>query len=368
MHIKQLGIALLVILLYSCATIIYHATRPTVVPSTRSTVAPPCRLIANDVDFPPVPAGTAVFSMVTQRELPRAYHMGFETFFRHHPNATLVVYHGQPPFPVDPRFAEHGFRIEMRPIDLPALVERVRAALPTLQAAVFDTDTWRGPVQWMMAQRAMALADFYRLALVYLEGGSWIDADGLYLRPLTLLRNALPCHQHIDPNAPSVLACAALPGDGSVLPSAVYCTNGILGNWAPRHAFLAAALLRIAGAWDRASNNVKWNYSSVALGGHLFIDTLVHGNLPPDDWPNLYPLERLYGAWVGDHALVEQLGAGASEAAQLRNLEERRAFSMQLYSYVALSRAAMGAAFAPGTLLRALWYRNCVFSCHEQLW
>jgi len=220
------------------------------------------------------------------------------------------------------------------------------------------------------------MADFLRISLLYLYGGSWIDADAIYMRPLTL-RNGIPCHQKIDPDAPSWIQC---DGSGGMYPfdrhrqiiagQTFYCTNGILGGFEKGHPFLRKALLRMAYA-ERTSRGFALPYRYVMLGGHLFVDMLVNSTAPEihhplklsfSEWPNMYSLERLFGFFF-----LFELEAQFSNNVErmVKELEDRQVFSVQVYGGNARDPAIMRALFAEGTTYGTLWRRNCVFSCKE---
>jgi hypothetical protein len=312
--------------------------------------------------------------MSTSAVLPRAYWLGLETFFRHHPNHTLFLLApaALAGTGVVERFRAHGFQLTHIQLDIERLISLAVERLPELRALVFDTPQWRHEIRPHVMRHAMVLADFARLVLLYAHGGSWIDADALYLRPLTAgLHNALPCHERIDRDAPNWLQCDPLTQQllpfvrsrAVVRGASLYCTNGVMAAWDREHPFLAEALRRIVRAWPAAQAKA---YTMMALGGHLLVDTLVaDGRVMRDaEWPQLVPLAQLYGAWVGDDLSAQY---GAHTAAKVRDLTARGAYSMQLYGFTALAPDAMRDAFRPGTLWRALWQRHCVFTCAETI-
>ncbi|XXQ31594.1 Alpha 1,4-glycosyltransferase domain-containing protein [Plasmodiophora brassicae] len=326
-----------------------------------------CRVLPWSVDYIIPNELNHAFSVVTQPSIPRAYSVGYETFFRHHPSATLYIISNVES--VDRSFERNGFRVVLVPLDLQLIMDQLLEALPSMKATVFDTDVWRNQIVPYMMAHPMVLSDFIRLAMLYMYGGSWIDADAIYLRPFAF-RNALPCHDRIIVGQPYVQCddsnVVHIPFNGSmpVRPGrSFYVTNGIMGGWERHHPFIRKALLRMPTAFVD---------TLTALGGILLVDTLVHTALTDpgptdllvDEWPNLYDIDQLFGFFNVDE-FAERWHGNVPD--MIDDLARRRVYSVQIMSGTYEKASLMQDAFADGSLYATLWLRNCVFSCHEPI-
>ena len=332
----------------------------------------PCKLNPRLSNYPIDPKINHAFSVVTNSKLPRAYNMGYETFFYNNPNATLYIIGS--PSNIDPRFEKHGFKIVMMPLEIKTIITKLLEEIPELDVLVFNTAEWTNHLLPNINSTPMAYADFMRISLLYLYGGTWIDADAIYLKAFTF-KNAIPCHQKIDYDAPSWLQC---DDDGNSLAydrkrpyikdQTFYCTNGILGGFDPGHPFLKKVLKRISIAHQLA----KSSYLRFALGGHLFVDALSNTSLRPhplrvqlDEWPNLYDLDRMFGFfWIADLSSKFPNDANLTRK-MIDDVYQREVYSIQIYGANAFNDQAMINLFENGSFHHQLWMRNCIFSCQE---
>jgi len=341
----------------------------------------PCRFADPKNEFDePMPADIShAFSMaVNYPTFPRAFIMGYETFFRYHPNATLYIYTTLKE--IDPRFAQHGFKVVLVPWNLTDLIRQLVEVVPEMDTMVFDTREWKTNITTMMSQHFMMVADFTRLILLYLHGGSWIDADAIYMRPFTF-RNAIPCFDQHWPPEPSFVQCTddkrpVIPYDTShpfVTDKAFYCTNGILGGFGKGHPFFRKALIRIAMAWRTAEP--FQHHRILSIGAHLFVDLLANTTnskiphphrLAPHEWPNLYDLDRLYGYLMDPGVLEARFKKNWTR--MMEDFEERKVFSLQIYHFWYVSADGMKMLFEEnGThgFFYLAWKKHCLFSCDD---
>jgi len=343
----------------------------------------PCGYIDDPlVDLPMPKDINHAFSMVLTRNkpIPRAYLMGLETFFKNNPNMTLYVYGDVAE--IDPRFVEGGYKLVLVHLNLTDLMEKLVAEIPDM-TSVFTHQTWE-PIVLFMKSKIMVMADFVRLSLLYLHGGTWFDADSLVLRPFTW-RNALPCFQDAWVKDQLVVLCTPertvkniyfkteTERDFILPENSLNCANTILGGFAKKHPFIRRALLGMQHAWETVPPPLKPN----VFGTHLLIETLIATNnnnsfevpnrLSLFEWPNIYSASRMMGdEWDPSHQLEIHNG---SVFAVLADLEQRKVWTMHIYSWNSGEgkKSNMRKLFARQTFMWHLWHRNCIFSCNEPL-
>ena len=113
---------------------------------------------------------------------------------------------------IDERFKLNALKIELVALNVTDLQRRLRQRIPEIDRDVFQTTVWRDKIQPLIDTVPMILSDFLRLSLLYLYGGSWIDADAVYIRPFTM-KDAAPSYDRFERiDRPD---CT------------LYCTNGI---------------------------------------------------------------------------------------------------------------------------------------------
>jgi len=340
----------------------------------------PCGYIDDPlVDLPMPNDINHAFSMVlTQsKPIPRPYLMGLETFFKHNPNMTLYVYGdvGE----IDPRFVQRGFKMVLVPLNLTDLMEKLVVEIPEMRS-IFTDKSWIAMTSYMKST-IMSMADFVRLALLFLHGGTWFDADSLVLRSFTW-RNALPCFRFVWVRDQPVVFCTPertvknvsikVKSQLFLPPNSLNCANGILGGFAKKHPFIRRALLGILHAWKMVPKSLKPN----VFGTHLLIETLIETNnnntyndkdrLSLFEWPNIYYASRMFGDDIDPARQLEKHQGNVS--AVLADLEQRKVWTMHIYSRnFEGTKPDNHTLFASNGLMWQLWHRNCIFSCNETL-
>ena len=337
----------------------------------------PCAYIADHLIDLPMPRDiNHAFSMVVTRgkPIPRAYLMTFETFFKHNPSMTLYIYGDVAE--IDPRFAERGFKLVLVPLNLTDLIEKLVVEIPDIKWRVFEDKAWTALYEFMHAN-LMVMADFVRLSLVFLHGGSWLDADGLVLRPFTW-RNALPCFHYVWTKHQLMVMCTeertvkAIYHKSNYVPThGLNCANSPLGGFAKKHPFIRKALLGMARAWKMVDVGLKLN----VLGTHLLMDTLIYTNnnatkyekyrISLFEWPNIYYATRMLGDDVDPGAQLKLHKGNVSTV--LADLEQRKVWTMHIYNWHYKSADGMRKLFSPEGFMWPLWQKNCIFSCDEAL-
>jgi len=259
-------------------------------------------------------------------------------------------------------------------------MEKLVVEIPE-RRSIFADESWKGIVDYMKST-IMSMADFVRLSLLFLHGGTWFDADSLVLRPFTW-RNALPCFYFVWVRDQPVVLCTPERTVKNVyfkaesqyrLPTnSLNCANGILGGFAMKHPFLRRALLGMLHAWKTVPPSLKAN----VFGTHLLIETLIETNnnnthkdkdrLSLFEWPNIYYASRMFGDDVDPARQLEKHGRNVS--AVLADLERRKVWTMHIYSRnFEGKRPRTPTLFASHSFMWHLWHRNCIFSCNERLY
>ena len=351
----------------------------------------PCQLspiVDEDVEAERRLAFTMVLS--DDGEMPRLYHMCIESFFKHHPSWTLRIIGNLKH--IDKRFAEHGFKIEVYPLNLTSVLEMIVEDLPEFESLVLRSDKWPALRAHILKERTV-LSDLLRYALLYRFGGTWLDADILVLRPLTF-RNSITaagfiwnqfqrfvrCYKNGSLDA-SVYAPRRGHTEGpppSILALGFSVWNSVLGGFVSRHPFFGACLLNLLPAFASIHRGQKTH----ALGSHLFTLVLSSSkqiasrnstapkphpaNITNFEWPNLVHENRMVGEMSGPLVFLERFGNMSKNL--FRVLEEDwQSYTFHFGGKHTATAEQMRDVFAGGGFYHSLWLKHCVFSCNEPI-
>jgi len=271
-----------------------------------------------------------------------------------------------------------------------------------LDVLLFETREWRD-IQVLFEKKIMVLSDFVRLGLLYLYGGTWFDADSLIIRSFNF-RNAVPCFRYLWARNQEWVQCGKFtklpmfpfdPHLQFIDENGFSCANGFVGGFTQRHPFMRVQLLRIAIAFRSVVPDMLNNI----LGAHLITNVLQNTHLESqpnnsganksqlnseiellpgeeetvksfsrhplklslDEWPNIYPADRLLGDNADPKSLIRKHFNNTTKI--LEELSRKQAITVHIFNWHYNSPESMQTLLANDTYFYHLWKENCLYSC-----
>jgi len=327
---------------------------------------------------------------------PRMFLMSWETYFKHNPNSSLIVYTNYYPHPTDveDRFRKHAFNITFQKFNFSSLMNQLRAELPEMET-VFSTPIFKSLFDAEAPKVGLpARSDFLRLAMIYLFGGSWFDSDILIMREFQF-RNAIPCGIYpgnLPPikckenGFPETISDNPLtydPQRGAPYPPEreFGCAISVLGGFSRKHAFIRFLLVNFMNAYIPGRKGNTLNY--YAFSNNIIAKVLRETSLQKDkclpnkengthnscnitmqEWPNLYLDARLNGYEVDVDSDFSRL---TNVSRKMEILKEKKRFGYHAGGSVyATSEERWNAVFHnPDHILFHVWKENCLFTCSD---
>lgn len=239
----------------------------------------------------------------------RIFHASLMSVFKFYRNANVFVYSNS--------LQPAEFR------DLPVAVTLVRYSFPALVPRGTPGRHWvdlllsgrlRGAPEPF---RVVHTADFMRLLLVFMHGGTYLDVDAVLQAPLPALPAiitrsnddyALPCPLGTVMDDCVPRQCTKVGDDPLLSNERFYLSNGLLLNFPPHSPFMARALAyfgRRPGSADMLYSPKCWGCEGPGLMTRTYVSFLHETGRPPP--VNVLPWRTVFDSWPDE--CLEDAGA-----------------------------------------------------------